>query len=332
MKKKIIIIGATGNTGAYLVDYMLNNLDLGQYEIVPVGRRKTDFFSQFGLNYCSVDITNKEDFECLPTENVHAVVFEAGLLPAAMKGYNPELYLKINTMGAFNVLEYCRKVKADRIIYTQTIREIGKYINTGVVLSPDLPRSYSLNDDHAIYTISKIAAVDMIESYYNMYHIKRFIFRLPTIYSYGKTDIYYVNGIAKKKAYRLFIEKAENGEPLEVWGDPSVSHDVVYVKDFCQMLTKACLANCEGGLYHVGTGNPISLDDQIKGIVKVFSKEKKSEIIYMPDKPNARSYTLDITNAVKDLGYEPKYSYIEYLEDFKKEMELKRFRSLYEND
>lgn len=330
-KKKIIIIGATGNTGIYLVDYMINNLDLEQYEIVPVGRRKTDFFKQWGLSYCSVDITNKEDFNCLPKVNVHAVVFEAGLLPAAMKGYNPELYLKINTMGAFNVLEYCRKVKANRIIYTQTIREIGKYINTGVVLSPDLPRSYALNDDHAIYTISKIAAVDMIETYYNMYNLKRFVFRLPTIYSYGKTDMFYVDGVAKKKAYRMFMEKAERGEPIEIWGNPNVAHDVVYVKDFCQMLTKACIVDCDGGVYHVGTGKPVSLDDQIKGIVKVFAKDKESEIIYRPDKPNARTYTMDISNAVKDLGYEPKYSYLDYLKDFKKEMELNRFKDLFEN-
>lgn len=330
MKRKIVVIGATGNTGAYLVDYMLNNVDLNKYEIVPVGRRKTDFFKCWNLNYCSVDISDKESFKALPTENVYAVVFEAGLLPAAMKGYTPELYLKINTLGALNVLEYCREVHADRIIYTQTIREIGEYIGTDTVLSPDLPRKFSFKGDHAIYTISKNAAVDMIEHYYQEYGLKRFIFRLPTIYSYGKTDIYYVDGVARKKAYRLFMEKAQKGEPIEIWGDPAKAHDVVYVKDFCQMLTKAVFADCDGGIYHIGTGVPVTLDEQIRGIVKVFSNGKESEIIYRPDKPNARSYTMDISKAKKELGYEPKYSYIEYLQDFKKEMELDRFRKLYE--
>lgn len=329
MKKKIVVIGATGNTGAYLVDYMLKNIDLDKYEIIPVGRRKTDFFKAWNLNYCSIDISNKASFKKLPVENVYAVVFEAGLLPASMKGYTPELYLKINTLGALNVLEYCRNVKADRIIYTQTIREIGEFIGTDIILSPDLPRRFSFKGDHAVYTISKNAAVDLIEHFYQEYGLKRFIFRLPTIYSYGKTDIYYVDGQPKKKAYRLFMEKAQKGEPIEIWGDPTKAHDVVYVKDFCQMLTKAVFAECDGGVYHVGTGNPISLDDQIRGIVKVFSNEKESEIIYCPDKPNARSYTLDISKAKNELGYEPKYSYIEYLEDFKKEMELDRFRNLY---
>lgn len=331
MKRKIVVIGATGNTGVYLVDYMVHNLDLNQYEIVPAGRRKTDFFDRWNLKYCSVDIAEKESFSSLPTENIYAVVFEAGLLPAAMEGYRPEQYLKVNTLGAFNVLEYCRRVNANRIIYTQTIREIGEFIGTDTVLSPDLPRKFSFKGDHAIYTISKNAAVDLIEHYYQEYGLKRFIFRLPTIYSYGKTDIFYVDGVARKKAYRLFIEKAKKGEPIEIWGDPTKAHDVVYVKDFCQMLTKAVLAVCDGGVYNIGTGIPVTLDEQIKGIIDVFAENKKSEIIYRPDKPNARSYTVDIEKAKKELGYQPKYSYIEYLKDFKKEMELDRFRDLYNN-
>ncbi len=328
MKKKIIVLGATGNTGVYLVDYMIHNMNLDEYEIIAAGRRDTDFFNRWNVPYYSVDIADKNSLDKLPKENVYAVVFEAGLLPASMEGYHPEKYLQVNTIGALNVLEFCRENFVDRVIYTQTIREIGEYINTGVVLSPELPRNFSFKGDHAVYTISKNAAVDMIEHYYQEYGLKRFIFRLPTIYSYGKTDIYYVDGIPRKKAYRLFMEKAQNGEPIEVWGDPMKAHDVVYVKDFCQMLTKAVSAQCDGGIYHVGTGIPVTLEDQIQGIVEVFNNGKKSEIIYRPDKPNARTYTMDISKAEKDLGYKPNYSYLDYLKDFKKEMELQRFKDL----
>jgi UDP-glucose 4-epimerase len=329
MKKKIIVIGATGNTGVYLVDYMLTHIDLTKYEVVAAGRRKTNFFDRWNVEYHSVDISDKSTLDSLPKENVYAVVFEAGLLPAGMEGYHPEQYLNVNTIGALNVLEFCRENAVDRIIYTQTIREIGEYINTGVVLSPDLPRKFSLKDDHTVYTISKNAAVDMIEHYYQCYGLKRFIFRLPTIYDYGKSDIFYVDGKPRKKAYRLFMEKAQKGEPIELWGDPSKAHDVVYVKDFCQMLSKAVLADCEGGIYHVGTGIPVTLEEQIRGIIEVFAEEKKSEIIYCPDKPNARSYQMDISKAERDLGYKPQYSYLDYLKDFKKEMELDRFAELY---
>ena len=328
--KKIIVLGATGNTGAYLIDYLFENIDKNEFEIIAAGRKKTNFFDRYGIKYFSVDISKKESLEILPKDNVHAVIFEAGILPASMEGYKPEQYLQINTIGALNVLEFCRKNAVDRIIYTQTIREIGEYINTDTILWPDLPRKFSFKGDHAVYVISKNAAVDLIEHYCQEYGLKKFIFRLPTIYSYGKGDIFYVDGKPRKKAYRLFMEKAMKGEPIELWGDPEKSHDVVYVKDFCQMLYKAITADCKGGIYHVGTGIPVTLQEQIEGIIEVFSpKDNKSEIIYCPEKPNARTYHMDITKAVDDLDYKPIYSYIDYLKDFKKEMELNRFSDLY---
>lgn len=326
--RKIVVLGATGNTGLYLVDYLNTHIDKDQFEIVAVGRRKTDFFKKMGIKYYSVDISEKSTLEILPHEDVYAVVFEAGILPASMQGYNPELYLRVNTLGGFNVLEYCRVSGADRILYTQTIREFGNYINTETILSPDLPRSFSYRGDHAIYTISKNAVVDMIEHYWQEYGLKRFVFRLPTIYSYTKNDTYCVDGKVRKKAYRLFMEKASKGEPIELWGNPNAAHDVVYVKDFCQMIYKAIISNCDGGNYIVGTGQPVSLREQIEGIVEIFGETKKSEIIYRPDKPDARSYTIDISKASQDFGYSPEYTYIEYLKDLKKEMEEKRFELL----
>ena len=50
-----------------------------------------------------------------------------------------------------------------------------------------------------------------------------------------------------------------------------------------------------------------------------------SGIIFCPEKPNAPQYIMDIKEAVEELGYEPKYSYIEMLEDMRKERELGRF-------
>ena len=58
-------------------------------------------------------------------------------------------------------------------------------------------------------------------------------------------------------------------------------------------------------------------------MIDVFGKaDKKSEIIMRPDKPNAPQYIMDIIPAVQELGYHPQYSYLEMLQDFKKEMQL----------
>ena len=101
---------------------------------------------------------------------------------------------------------------------------------------------------------------------------------------------------------------------------------MVYVKDLCQMMYKALFAKIDTGVYNVGTGIGTSLIDQIKGIVEVFGdKNNKSNIIMRPEKPNAPQYIMDISNAKEDLGYEPKYNYIDMLIDMKKERDLDRF-------
>lgn len=327
--KKVLIFGATGHTGAYLTDYCLENLDLSEYQIVAIGRKKTDFFERKGIKYLSVDITKSEDFDKLPTENIHAVILLSAILPAAMEGYRPLDYINTNIIGAFNVLEYCRKSNADRILYTQTVRDIGNFIGGDEPLHPDMPRNFSYKGDHGVYVISKNTAVDLIEHYHQEYGLKRFIFRLPTIYSYSPIDYFYVDGKKKMKAYRLMIDQAIKGEPIEMWGDPTKAHDIVYVKDFCQMLCKGIVVDREYGIYNVGTGIPVSLEEQIEGMVRVFSPQSKpSEIIPRPDKPDSRSYIMDISKAKNELGYEPKYDYISYLEDFKNEMKLDRYKDL----
>ncbi len=101
---------------------------------------------------------------------------------------------------------------------------------------------------------------------------------------------------------------------------------MVYVKDFCQMLFKALFVDRKFGHYNVGTGIGTSLLDQIQGIIEVFGEnDKKSKIIYKPEKNNAPQYIMDIEPAIKELGYKPQYNYIEMLKDLKREMKLKRF-------
>lgn len=329
--KKIIVFGATGHLGAYTVDYMKDKIDLDKYEIIAVGRKKTNFYLKQGIQYYQVDVTNEGQFKNLPKDNIYAVVCFVGIMPAAMEGYNPYKYVNVNVAGILNILEYCKKNKVDRILFMQTEADLSGHWEKNVILKPNMPRSFSYKGNYSLYIITKCTAVDLIESYYQNYGLKRFIFRLPTVYHYRPDPYFYKNGKKEMLAYRKLIKQAMDGDPIEMWGDPTLSKDIVYVKDFAQMVYKAILTDKDGGVYNVGTGKTTSLKEQIEGIIEVFSpKNKKSVIIPRPDMPDSRSFTMDITNAKEDLGYEPKYNYINYLKDFKKEMELNRFAELWD--
>lgn len=320
--KKIVVFGASGDTGFYFVKYFMQNYQGTDYELIAVGTRKTDQFEKLGVTYFRVDITKKEDFDILP-KDVYAVVDLAGAMPARMEGYDPYHYINVNIIGNLNILEYCRENNADRILFAQSFGDIKDYAEKDPVLKVDMPRKFSFTTDHTIYVMSKNFAVDMIENYHQMYGLKRFIFRLPTIYLWSPVDHFYVDGKIRKIGYRILIDKAIAGEDIEVWGDPLRKKDMVYVKDFCQMLYKALFVDRDCGYYNVGAGNGTTLLDQIKGMVEVFGTEgKKSKIIMCPDKPNAPQYIMDIRAAEEELDYHPQYDYISMLRDFKNEMEM----------
>lgn len=324
-KKKIIVIGSAGNLGVYFIDYLLNNLNTKEYEIIATGTRKEYPYTFYNGKYINLDITKKEDFEKLPKENVHAVVDFAGVLPAYLEKDDPNKYIDVNIKGTLNVLEYCKQTKVDRIIYTQTWADLNGYLKDKKPLKPDWLRKPIFTGDHAIYTVTKCAAVDLIECYHQSSGIKNFIFRLPNIYLYSPEMYYYVNGEKKYISYRYIIQRAMEGKDIEMWGNPELGKDVIYVKDLCQMIFKSLWVDEEKGIYNAGTGIKTTMRQQIEGIIEVFSpKENPSKIIECPDKKDCDDFVMDIENAKKELGYEPKYDYISYLKDYKKEMEMNR--------
>lgn len=96
------------------------------------------------------------------------------------------------------------------------------------------------------------------------------------------------------------------------------------------MMFLSLFADINGSTYNAGTGIRTTLREQIQGIIDVFSPDpENTRIIEKPDAASFTSFVMDIENARTELGYEPKYTYIKYLEDYKKEQELKRFDKLF---
>ena len=279
-KKKIIVFGACGNVGSYFVKYASEYYNNEEYQIITSGRRDTDFFERKGFKYYNVDLSNYNDFAKLPKENVYAIVLLAAQIPSYMEGYQPRKYMDSNIMGAFNVCEYAKEVKADRILYTTTVFDISLSAKPGAILKPDTPRNFSYKGDHALYVITKNTAIELIEHYHQEYGIKKFVFRLPTIYSYSPYKYYHPNGVKKVRPIYQMIEKAQKGETLEIWGNPEYSTDMVHVYDFSQELCKAIEVDKEEGFYNIGTGKPVTLEEKVRTIVEVFSpKDNPSKIV-----------------------------------------------------
>ena len=328
-REKVLVLGATGNLGAYSTIALKN----AGFDVIAAGHRKSDnnFFVERGLPYYSIDITDKESFECLMNQGITIVADFAGELPSRC-AFNPQALIRTITEATVNVLEFMRKCGARKIIFPTTPYDLFRFHETGEPIPADAIRSYPPTGDHSVYAIAKNAAVDLIENYHNEYGISRFILRFFTIYQYHPNAYHYADGKMRMMPYRSLMKKAEHGEPISIYGNPKRVKEMVYIKDFTKVVVGAAKSELEGGFYNIGSPCRVSLDEMIHGIVDVFSSEgHKSPISYDPEKPDTLQSILDWSKTRNELGYSPEYSYLKMLEDFKKEMVDEPFAQLWGN-
>lgn len=332
----VLVIGATGFIGMYTVEKLISS---GK-SVIATGRNQkaAKLLKDMGAEYLELDITCQEDFDKLPKKEVEGVILLAGLLPANAKvdltiEENADEYFRVNVIGTINVLEYCRKNGIRKLINCSSYSDVSGAWKKGVALKETEPRDFKFTGDHAVYVISKNAAIDVME-YYNQQHgMQCACFRFPPVYGVGPHSTIYVNGKSYKSGIQTFIEKAQAGEPIEIWGDPHISRDIIYVKDVAAAFVKALESDKTYGLYNMTSGVGLDLEEQVKAVIHVFGGEKESEIIYRPDMPNnTPSFLFDMTKAREDFGFVPEYtSYVEMMKDYKKELESGRWNLLVES-
>lgn len=316
----IIVIGGSGFIGSYLVEKLLAEHE----EVVLTGRNPKimKYYKGKNVKFIELNMENAEDYLKLPTKNVSGVVLLAGLLPANVRDYNIYQYIDVNVRGTINTLEYCRKNNIKKLISTTTYADVQNLWSKDRAITEEDKRDFNYTGDHAVYVISKNAAGDIIEHYNQEYGMQGCIFRLPMVYGVGPHGSIYVDGVLKKSGIQTFIDKAIKGEDIEIWGDAQLERDIVYVKDVVQAIYKALKSQNAKGLYNMTSGQTITLEEQVKVIIDLFTQDKPSKIVYKPENKNTgNSFLFSIEKAYKDFGYSPEYKdYRVMMEDYRDEM------------
>jgi UDP-glucose 4-epimerase len=331
-QKKILVFGAAGFIGTYLIDELVkNNHQVTASDISSIGEK---YFHQNNIPYVPVDITNKLDFERLPKTPYDAVVHLAALQPAnfSSSNYTSEDYIKINVNGTLNILEFCRERGISKIIYASSHRNTSGLWSKNMAIKESDGRALQYDGEYAMFSISESAAQDIVH-YYSAHHgVKGIIFRLPPVYGFGPHLEIFKNGTPVKTGFQTFIENAMAGKPIEVWGDSSIGRDIIYVKDVVSAFLKALENDRAIGLYNITSFYRLTLKEEVETIVKVFWPEKtKPVIVELPEKPlKMGSFLYDNTRAKQDLDWQPEYNFEKMLIDYKKELDRNRFGFLIE--
>lgn len=79
------------------------------------------------------------------------------------------------------------------------------------------------------------------------------------------------------------------------------------------------------------SGTELSLEDQVKAVIDVFGGEKKSQIVYCPEKKNnTPSFLFDMTKAKEDFGFVPEYqSYQKFRKIIRKNLKVENGMHLF---
>lgn len=325
----IVIFGACGFVGTYLTVGMNKNK-------VFIVDKDLNLLNKLFLNYKPGDITNEELFNYLPTEDISCVINLASLQPAnvSKKDLNIAEYIKTNTIGTINILNYCVQNKIPKLIQVVSHRSIINQQSTnGCGLNEEASYSIDYKSEFAEFAISEMAAIEMINCYSAKYDMQNIILRVPSIFGYGPHTEGFQKGTYKKTGFQILFENAMKGKNLEVWGNSDLKRDIIYVKDVVSAIKKAITNQTAKGLFNISSGKGLSLREEAEVIYDKFSSGfYKNKIVYNTKKKNNIDVChYDISKAKEILGWKPRYSsFKDMIVDYDKERINGRFDFLIE--
>ena len=252
-----------------------------------------------GIEFHRIDIENKAAMQPLFEENqFDAVVNLAARAGVRYSMENPHVYMTTNAHGSLNLLELMREFDVKKYVLAST---------SSLYAGQQMPfvESLAVNTPISPYAASKKAAEVMAYSYHFLFGIDVSVVRYFTVYGpAGRPDM---------SIFR-FIQWIDQGVPIELFGDGSQSRDFTYVDDIASG-TIAALKPVGYEIINLGGGNqPISMNTVIATLEDLLGKNAK--INYRDfHKADLKSTWADISKAKNLLGWEPKISLQEGLEN-----------------
>lgn len=172
---------------------------------------------------------------------------------------NPTLDIETNLIHLMNVLSANR----DNNVTFHFVSSWFVYGDT------ELPAKETSNcKPKGFYSITKLAAEQLLESYCKTYNIRYTITRLANVI--GKTD----EKVSKKKnALQYLIGRLKNNEPIDLYYEGKFYRDFVHVSDVVKGLRYIIDHGQSGEIYNLGSGAaPI----EFKEVINFVRKELNS--------------------------------------------------------
>lgn len=307
------ITGVAGFIGSSLAERLLkegnkvvgidNFCDFYNPKIKESNIRKISLDEKFKL-YRS-DIRDRQAVKRIFTENdIDVVIHLAAMAGVRPSIENPILYQEVNCVGTQNILE---EMKLNNVTNLVMASSSSVYGNCKTV-----PFKEDMIVDFAIspYAATKKANEVMTHVYHKLFNFNVLMLRFFTVFGPKQRP-----DLAINKFTRLMLEDKE----IPMFGDGTTSRDYTYIDDIVDGIMKSIkYVENNDNVYEIlnlGNSTPVTLKEMINTISKVLGKNPKINQLPMQLGDVQRTYA-DISKAQKLIGYEPKISFEEGIQNF----------------
>jgi len=316
---KLIVTGATGSIGSSIVDRLVKK----GHEVIGLGQNinKIEKLKKDGFNIVKCSLENKKKMEEIFSKSdciVHSAAFAA---PFGSK----KKFMKTNVEGTRSVMEIAQKLEINRVIIISSSSVFEK-ANPNDVHGDNLPQKQPSHP----YSLSKYKAEKLL----NDFPARMWIGLRPRAV-FGKDDTTVLPR----------IKRLINSKRYLVIGNGKTCTDVTCISNFLDAVECAINAevNATGKVYNISNGKPLETEYMMSKIAqKTYPNAKVKYIPHFPVKvlsyiinaighlsigviqPSLTPYSvnqltkrmvMDISGAKKDLGWIPKQSFEEGLEE-----------------
>lgn len=323
--KTILVTGAAGFIGSYLVKRLLGDSDnkiigldnMNNYYDVSLKEERIRGINTINREFIFIrgDLSDRglinSIFETYKPDIVVNLAAQAGVRYSIT---NPDAYINSNIIGFYNILEACRHHPVEHLVYASSSSVYGG--NKKVPFSTD----DKVDNPVSLYAATKKSNELLAHAYSKLYNIPTTGLRFFTVYGpMGRPDM----------AYFGFTNKLIRGETIEIFNYGNCKRDFTYVDDIVEgiirVMNKAPEKKTgEDGLplppykiYNIGNNNPENLLDFVQILSEELVRAKVLPEDYdfeahkklVPMQPGDVPVTYaDTSDLERDFGYKPKTS------------------------
>lgn len=294
---KLLVTGGLGFIGSNFIHRIIQ--EKPNFKIVNVdaklmgsnSKNVSDIQTRKNYVYVKANILNKNTIEKLVKKNDVIINFAAET-HVDRSISNPELFLKSNFHGVYNILESVKKFKK-KFIQISTDEVFGS-LKTG-----SAHEKYPFNTSNP-YSASKGSAELLVNSYIKTYDCNANITRCTN--NYGPRQ-------SPEKLIPKAIILAEKNMKIPIYGSGKNIRDWVFVKDHCDAILKVILDGKRGESYNISANNEVNNLKIIKKILKIMNKPQEL-IQHVEDRPGHDfRYSLDSSKIQRELKWKTKYNF-----------------------